>query len=45
MDPGETISSMHMCFVHIVNKLQKLGKTLFNQDCAKKSVKIYVQRM
>jgi len=36
MEDGETISSMQMRFIHIVNKLQGLGKKNSNQDCTNK---------
>jgi len=33
IEDSESISSMQMRFTHIVNKLQKLGKDISNQDC------------
>lgn len=36
MGLGETITSMQVHFVHIINKLENFGKTLSNQDCANK---------
>lgn len=33
MEDGESISSMQMRFIHIVNNLQNLGKNISNQDC------------
>ena len=36
MEDCETISSMQMRFIHIVNKLQNLGKTISSQDCTNK---------
>jgi len=32
----ENISSMQLRFIHIVNNLQNLGKTISNQDCTNK---------
>jgi len=36
MEEGESISSMQMRFIHIVNKLQNLGKDISNQDFTNK---------
>lgn len=32
VEPGEIVASMQMRFSHIINKLENLGKTTYNQD-------------
>lgn len=36
MEQGETIAAMQIRFIHLVNKLEMLGKTISNHDCANK---------
>lgn len=43
VEPNKTLASMQMCFVHLINKLEKIGNSLSNQDCDNKGFKVYVQ--
>lgn len=36
MEPGETMASKKMIFLHIINKLENLGNTNSNQDFSNK---------
>lgn len=36
MEPEEIVAFMQMRFFHLINKLDILGKTASNQDCANK---------
>lgn len=44
MELSETVVSMHITFLHIINKLDNWGKTT-NQDCANKKFQLYVHKM
>lgn len=37
----ETLASMHKRCFHIIKKLENLGNTISNQDCANKVLRLY----
>lgn len=39
MEPNEIVASIHMRFSYIINKIENLGNTTSNQDCANKILK------
>lgn len=42
MEPGEFVDFMQTIFLHLINKLQNLGKNFSNKDRNKKTIEIYV---
>lgn len=40
MKHGETVASMHKRCVHMIKKLENLGNTISNQDCANKVLRL-----
>lgn len=40
MEPNEIVKSKHMCFIHLIYKLENLGKILSNMNCANKMLKL-----
>jgi len=43
MEESESITSMQMRFIHIVNKLQNLGKDISNEDCTNKILRCMIR--
>ena len=43
MEPGVTVESMQSRFLHLINKLEILEKSIHNKDCANKILR-YMSR-
>lgn len=39
MEPGETMKYTQTRFLHLINKLDNLGKSFYNKDCADKNLR------